>query len=181
MSEIVTPSRNAPCPCGSGKKYKRCCGATPSATTRPCGECALCCAGWVKTRVLGHGIDLGHPCPYSSGHGCTIHEHRPEEPCRVFFCGWAERGSALPEWMRPDRCGVIVLTGRSRWRGLAVDVLVSAGSDPDGPLFEWFSRRAMAEKRPFIFQRGDQWFGFGPPEFQAEIAARARRGEPLWS
>lgn len=21
-----TPSRNAPCPCGSGKKYKRCCG-----------------------------------------------------------------------------------------------------------------------------------------------------------
>jgi SWIM/SEC-C metal-binding protein len=23
-----TPGRNAPCPCGSGKKYKRCCGAT---------------------------------------------------------------------------------------------------------------------------------------------------------
>ncbi len=23
------PSRNAPCPCGSGKKYKRCCGAKP--------------------------------------------------------------------------------------------------------------------------------------------------------
>ena len=22
-----TPSRNAPCPCGSGKKYKKCCGA----------------------------------------------------------------------------------------------------------------------------------------------------------
>ena len=22
-----TPGRNAPCPCGSGKKYKRCCGA----------------------------------------------------------------------------------------------------------------------------------------------------------
>lgn len=21
------PSRNAPCPCGSGKKYKKCCGA----------------------------------------------------------------------------------------------------------------------------------------------------------
>jgi len=23
----VTPERNAPCPCGSGKKYKKCCGA----------------------------------------------------------------------------------------------------------------------------------------------------------
>jgi hypothetical protein len=24
---VTAPSRNAPCPCGSGKKYKRCCGA----------------------------------------------------------------------------------------------------------------------------------------------------------
>ncbi|MCA9676704.1 MAG: SEC-C domain-containing protein [Myxococcales bacterium] len=23
----AAPARNAPCPCGSGKKYKRCCGA----------------------------------------------------------------------------------------------------------------------------------------------------------
>jgi len=23
----ATPERNAPCPCGSGKKYKKCCGA----------------------------------------------------------------------------------------------------------------------------------------------------------
>ena len=23
----VVPDRNAPCPCGSGKKYKKCCGA----------------------------------------------------------------------------------------------------------------------------------------------------------
>lgn len=28
---VRVPSRNAPCPCGSGKKYKRCCGA-------PCGK-----------------------------------------------------------------------------------------------------------------------------------------------
>ena len=26
-----SPSRNAPCPCGSGKKYKRCCGARAAA------------------------------------------------------------------------------------------------------------------------------------------------------
>jgi len=25
---MINPSRNAPCPCGSGKKYKRCCGAS---------------------------------------------------------------------------------------------------------------------------------------------------------
>ncbi|MFY9555675.1 MAG: SEC-C domain-containing protein [Blastocatellia bacterium] len=27
---VIAVSRNAPCPCGSGRKYKRCCGASPS-------------------------------------------------------------------------------------------------------------------------------------------------------
>ena len=26
----MTPGRNEPCPCGSGKKYKRCCGLEPA-------------------------------------------------------------------------------------------------------------------------------------------------------
>ena len=26
LKSAGTPSRNAPCPCGSGKKYKKCCG-----------------------------------------------------------------------------------------------------------------------------------------------------------
>ncbi|MFZ3139321.1 MAG: SEC-C metal-binding domain-containing protein [Polaromonas sp.] len=26
-SKEATPGRNDPCPCGSGKKYKKCCGA----------------------------------------------------------------------------------------------------------------------------------------------------------
>ncbi len=83
--------------------------------------------------------------------------------------------------MRPDRCGVIVLTGRSSWRGLAVDILVSAGRDPDPRLLTWFRERSVTDRRPFIFQQGERWFGFGPPAFQREIAARAERGEPLWS
>jgi hypothetical protein len=29
-SSAVTIARNAPCPCGSGRKYKRCCGRTSS-------------------------------------------------------------------------------------------------------------------------------------------------------
>lgn len=27
LRRVATPERNAPCPCGSGKKYKKCCGA----------------------------------------------------------------------------------------------------------------------------------------------------------
>lgn len=148
---------------------------------RPCGECSLCCDGWLKTRVLGHEIDVGKPCPYSSGHHCTIHAKRPEDPCRKFFCGWAERGSPLPAWMQPNRSGVIVLTGRSAWRGKAVDVLMSAGRDPDDKLLAWYRRHAKANLRPFIYQQNECWYGYGPPAFQVEIAARAARGEVLWT
>ncbi len=31
LKTIDKPGRNAPCPCGSGKKYKRCCGSASSA------------------------------------------------------------------------------------------------------------------------------------------------------
>jgi SEC-C motif domain protein len=30
VGQTADPGRNAPCPCGSGKKVKRCCGAAPS-------------------------------------------------------------------------------------------------------------------------------------------------------
>ena len=31
----MKPGRNDPCPCGSGKKYKRCCGLKPAAVSAP--------------------------------------------------------------------------------------------------------------------------------------------------
>lgn len=30
VSGFSPPSKNAPCPCGSGRKYKRCCGRKPT-------------------------------------------------------------------------------------------------------------------------------------------------------
>lgn len=197
------PGRNDPCSCGSGRKYKKCHGAgegrgepqkaalmfspmpllrdaPPGAETRACGDCAKCCEGWVRTRVLGNDIDLNSPCPYSSGHHCTIHESRPDDPCRIFFCGWAEAGSELPEWMQPNRCGVIVLAGRSTWAGRPVDVLVSAGSDPDQHLLVWYRDFSIRTMRPFLYQQNGQWYGFGPQAFQQEVAAKAARGERLF-
>lgn len=183
-----TPGRNDPCPCGSGLKYKKCHGApkpaaldVQQAEPRPCGDCSLCCDGWLRTHVLGHDIYLGHPCSYSNGRHCTIHETRPQDPCRVFFCGWAEPGSRLPEWMWPKQSGVIVLTGRSQWRGRPVDVLVSAGRDPDEKVLAWYQQYSMKNLRPFLYQRNERWFGFGPQEFLKEIAAKESRGEALWT
>ena len=39
----MIPKRNAPCPCGSGKKFKKCCGKSPTAEQR---------ARWAKIREL---------------------------------------------------------------------------------------------------------------------------------
>jgi hypothetical protein len=204
----LKPGRNDACPCGSGLKYKKCCGTKPSSVPakaraneraavptmlstgapkklagepRPCGECAACCEGWLNTLVLGHRVSLGHACPFSSGHHCTIHETRPHDPCRVFFCGWAEPGSHLPEWMQPNQSGVIVLTGRSAWRGTPVDVVVSAGRDPDEKTLTWLQEYSIRNMRPFVYQREEMWYGFGPTEFQADMAAKAARGEALWT
>jgi len=38
--EMVKPGRNDPCPCGSGKKYKRCCGGLSSVGVQRAGELA---------------------------------------------------------------------------------------------------------------------------------------------
>lgn len=150
-------------------------------TTRSCGDCAKCCQGWLQTIVLEIKIDLDQPCPYCTDDHCSIHATRPEDPCRIFFCGWAEADSRLPQWMQPSQCGVIVLTGRSSWRGHPVDVLVSAGRDPDEKLLSWFHAHSRQHLRPFIYQQQEQWFGFGPPAFQEHVAAKASRGEPLWT
>jgi len=196
------PGRNDPCPCGSGKKYKKCHGlaavSTPVVSTqqgysllpaprpkspqkpRPCGECSLCCDGWVKTRVLGHDIDLAKPCPFSSGQNCTIHEKRPDDPCREFFCGWAEPESDLPEWLQPHQSGVIILSGRAMWSGRPVDVLVSAGKDPDDKTLDWFHEYSIANMRPFIYQREEQWYAFGPEAFQRLVSERVAKGQDLF-
>ncbi len=184
-------SRNQPCPCGSGKKFKRCCGVAaassspsprrpPPAAGRPCGDCAACCLGWVKTKVNGVHIDVGRPCPHTDGRKCLIHEQRPQEPCRNFFCGWAQAGSLLPDWLQPNRSGVIVITDRIHWQGRNVDILVSAGRDPDAGLIDWYQRFSIRHGRPFIYQRREQWYAFGPQAFQRCISAKVAAGEPLW-
>ncbi len=199
--------RNAPCPCGSGKKYKKCCaqlGSTAgnketvgasidrsiyklnkiknkiSTASRACGDCAACCQGWLTTNALGHDIYLNHPCPHSNGHGCTIHTERPEDPCKLFFCAWATVDSDLPHWMQPNQSGVIVLSNRMHWQKMPVDILVSTENDPNEKLIHWFQERCHQQGIMFVYQKNEQWFGYGPEQFQLDMAEKISRGEALW-
>ncbi len=176
----MKPGRNDPCPCGSGKKYKNCCGTSSGSRAQHCGKCTACCDGWLQIKIDGQDLFPGKPCPHSTGHSCRIYDRRPKDPCREFICGWLEPGSPLPDWFRPDKIGVMVLRGKLKWRGLAVDVIVPAGQDPSSDVLAWMQRYGETHGRPFVYQTAGEWHAFGPPEFQQEMKERLASEEKLW-
>jgi len=116
---------------------------------------------------------LGHPCPHCTAKGCAIYPDRPESPCVKFVCGWLQEGSPLPDEMRPDRAGVIVLLG-GEWQGWPViDAIPTGPSIPEESL-EWLKNRAQETRTPLILRDylqkdkryiGQRTRGFGPPAF----------------
>ena len=94
------------------------------------------------------------------------------------MCGWMQPGSALPEDWRPDRAGVIVVN--TLWRGAPAMIQVSAGSNPGEAMLEALRAYASTRRMPFFYEQAGERFGYGPPEFQQEMAAKVARGERLW-
>jgi hypothetical protein len=173
--------RNDPCPCGSGRKYKKCCGAVIAiveAAKRACGTCTACCDGWVAGVIEGHEMKPGTPCHFRGEGSCTIYERRPQHPCRDFVCGWLEPASPFPEEFRPDRLGVMIIP--VKWRGQPAYILRHAGSDPDEKLLAWMREFSLRTQRPFFYEQEGERYGFGPPEFQVEMGERVARGDKLW-
>lgn len=183
----MKPGRNDACPCGSGNKYKKCCGQTiaiapaPSAApqaARECGACTACCEGWLAGTVHGHEMKVGQPCHFLREQACSAYADRPQSPCRDFFCGWVTKDSPFPDAFRPDRLGVIIVP--ITWRRQAAYRLCSAGRDPDPALLQWMAAFSQKSGRPFFYEQAGETLGFGPPEFQQELRYCVERGLPLW-
>jgi hypothetical protein len=167
--------RNDPCPCGSGKKYKKCCGAVipiAAAHGRACGECTACCDGWVVGVIEGHEMKPGTPCHFRGDHCCGIYERRPQHPCREFICGWLQPGNPFPESFRPDRLGVLVIP--MKWRGREAYVLRSAGRDPTASCSRGCAL-GVRTRLPF-FTTGGRAFRLRAGRVPREIAERSRAG-----
>ncbi len=173
-------ARNGPCPCGSGEKYKKCCGAViwlRPAARRECGTCTACCEGPIVATIYGHEMKPGQPCYFLKDTGCSIYERRPGV-CRNFVCGWLAAGSPFPEDFRPDKLGVIMV--RIEWRGQPAYILRSAGRDPDENLLAWMREFSTRSGAPFFYEQRGERFGFGLPEFQHEMLEKVESGERLW-
>ncbi len=76
---------------------------------------------------------------------------------------------------------MIMLAANFFWHGFPVDVVVPAGLRPKQKALDWLMAFCAEKKRLLLYQIGDDWFAFGPPAFQTDIAERLARGEKLWS
>ena len=76
---------------------------------------------------------------------------------------------------------MIMLAANFMWRGLPVDVVVPVGDRPKKKALDWLMKFSSEKKRLLIYQIEQDWFAFGPPAFQAEIAERIRHGEKPWA
>lgn len=158
--------------------------AVPAADKRHCLPCTACCQGWLSATIFGHSVGAGRPCPHSQPTGCGIYAERPGDPCRSFICSWMVDDSPLPEWMRPDQCGAIVLLSLP-WQGQRVISAIPVGEVIPEPTLAWLKHYAQEHHRPLIFYQrlvadgrfsGLKRFGFGPPEFRRLVAQLATEG-----
>lgn len=148
--------------------------------SRRCGPCVACCDGSLRITVDGEAVYPGKPCPHCTGTGCAIYGRHPRDPCRRFVCGWLAPKSPLPEWLRPDKAGLVLLPAELRWQEREVDVAVPTGAGPAREALAWLTQFSERLRRPLLYQAGGEWFAVGPPEFQAEIKMRLERGETIW-
>jgi len=82
--------------------------------------------------------------------------------------------------MRPDQASMILLPAEFRWNELPVDVAVAVGDAPKAKALAWLKSFCQTHGRPLLYQTSEEWFAFGPPEFQKEMGELIARGEQLW-
>jgi hypothetical protein len=184
----VKPSRNDPCPCGSGKKYKKCCGQViqiapvkPQAASnapRACGDCTACCDGWLKSTIYGHEMKPGVRCHFVRDGGCSIYDTRPDSPCRQFSCGWVDSDSPFPDSFKPTQLGVIIV--KTTWRGQAAYRLAYGGRDLTAAELEWMMNFSRQTGRPFFYEQAGETLGYGPQVFIEDMQNKILRGIPLF-
>jgi hypothetical protein len=83
--------------------------------------------------------------------------------------------------MRPDRANVIVLFANFKWRDLPVDIAIAAGDKSNDKAIGWLRQYCNANKRALLYQAANDWYAFGPREFQVEMAERIAAGESVCS
>ena len=119
----------------------------------------------------------GHACVHCTAQGCGIYETRPDDPCRKFICAWLGEGDRIPEHMRPDKCGAIIMLDRV-WNGFNIIKAMPTGSAIPDDTMEWLKAYARQHNIPLLFQINEEKdgrfyqfknMGYGPPPFLKRV------------
>jgi hypothetical protein len=140
---------------------------------RSCGECTVCCEGWLSADIRGHKMGGGQPCHFLEAGGCSIYGSRPDL-CRSFECGWLMAGSRFPEEWRPDKVGFFIQAGE--WDGGKCWLLHHTGQDPSEAVLQVMREHTKATGEPHIVVKRNSWLCYGMPEFQ-QAMVNFKQGE----
>ena len=115
----------------------------------------------------------GNPCQHCTSQGCAIYATRPADPCASFHCGWLKKPDLLPDDMRPDLSGAIVMFNQ-KWNDWLVIKAIPWGTEIPTATLERLKALASEQRTPLLFYEnlrkdgrysGLKGLGYGPPAF----------------
>jgi hypothetical protein len=133
---------------------------------RECGDCNLCCHGWLYAEVFGQELTYGSPCHYVGCNGCTVYEQRPEDPCRAYKCAWLMDG-LFPEWMKPNKSKLIGSWRSWKNNGELEDYIEIAecGAVIKGTDLQWLLTMSEEKDINIMYMVDGKRYAKGSPEF----------------
>jgi hypothetical protein len=138
---------------------------------RECGECTRCCEGWLTGTIRGHDMCPGTKCHFLVKDRCSIYADRPQEPCRVFNCGWLQNAD-VPDWLYPLISKVII---KERFWGENNDKkwwqLTDCGQSIDAATLAWFAEHnnKTGISMSYFCEETGAVHAIGSPEFKAWV------------
>lgn len=134
--------------------------------TRECGSCTKCC-GWLSGEALGHKFWPGRRCHFVTSKGCSIHEQRPENPCKAFSCIWLGNEKfprdldTIPMWMKPDESNVIMIWRENENPDLSFMQLLESGAPMTADTLSWAIQYALNNGLNIFYQVNSGWNKIG--------------------
>tara|TARA_R110000803_G_scaffold34061_1_gene74514 strand:- start:61 stop:495 length:435 start_codon:yes stop_codon:yes gene_type:complete len=133
---------------------------------RECGSCSTCCEGWVHGEAHGYPFYPGRPCHFmkkTSKGGCSIYKNRPQDPCKLFKCGWLENPKLFPEWLKPELSKLIIVSEIKE--GHQYYIFKNCGEELSAKFLDWIVVFSLTNKKNVIYYLEGRLRKLGSPQF----------------